>query len=94
MLSGRLPYNVNHRQLPEAARTIREDEPTSLSSVSRNFRGDIETIVGKVLEKDKARRYSSAAAMARLTTRWEPAGQFGGPRVLRQLEAPRPDGSQ
>jgi tetratricopeptide (TPR) repeat protein len=64
MLSGRLPHNVSHRQLPEAVRMIREDDPTSLSSISRNYRGDIETIVGKALEKDKARRYASAADLS------------------------------
>jgi len=64
LLSGRLPYNVSHRQLPEAVRTIREDDPTSLSSISRNYSGDIETIVGKALEKDKARRYATAADLS------------------------------
>jgi hypothetical protein len=64
LLSGRLPYNVSHRKLPEAVRTIREDDPTSLSSISRVYRGDIETIVGKALEKDKMRRYASAADLA------------------------------
>ena len=64
MLSGRLPHNVSHRQFPEAVRMIREDDPTSLSSISRNYRGDIETIVGKALEKDKARRYASAAELS------------------------------
>ncbi len=64
MLSGRLPHNVSRRQLPEALRMIREDDPTSLSSISRNFRGDIETIVGKALEKDKAQRYASAADLS------------------------------
>jgi serine/threonine protein kinase len=61
LLSGRLPYDVSHRQLPEAVHTIREDEPESLSSINRNYRGDIETLVRKALEKDKARRYASAA---------------------------------
>jgi tetratricopeptide (TPR) repeat protein/predicted Ser/Thr protein kinase len=61
LLSGRLPYEVNHRQLPEAVHTIREEEPASLSSIGRNYRGDIETLVRKALEKDKARRYASAA---------------------------------
>ncbi|PWU04987.1 MAG: hypothetical protein C5B51_15595 [Terriglobia bacterium] len=64
LLSGRLPFDVRHRPLPEAVRTIREEDPTSLSSVSRSYRGDIETIVGKALEKDKSRRYSSAAHLA------------------------------
>lgn len=64
LLSGRLPYNVNHRQLHEAVRMIHEDDPTSLSAISRIYRGDIETIVGKALEKEKTRRYVSAAALA------------------------------
>ena len=63
MLTNRLPYNVSTR-LPEAVRTIQEDEPKPLSTVSSAYRGDIETIVGKALEKDKTRRYSSAAELA------------------------------
>ncbi len=61
LLAGRLPYQVNDRQLPEAVHTIREEEPPGLSSISRDYRGDVETIVRKALEKDKARRYASAA---------------------------------
>jgi eukaryotic-like serine/threonine-protein kinase len=61
LLSRRLPYEVSHRQLPEAVHTIREEEPPGLSTIDRNYRGDIETIVRKALEKDKARRYASAA---------------------------------
>ncbi len=61
LLSGRLPYEVSQRQLPDAVRTIREEEPASLSSISRDYRGDIETLVRKALEKDKTRRYASAA---------------------------------
>ena len=63
LLAGRLPYNVSGRQVHEAARTILETEPERLSSISRVYRGDVETIVGKALEKDKKRRYESAAAM-------------------------------
>jgi eukaryotic-like serine/threonine-protein kinase len=63
MLARRLPYKISPR-LPEAVRTIQEDEPKPLSTVSSRYRGDIETIVGKALEKDKARRYSSAAELA------------------------------
>jgi len=62
-LSGQLPYNVN-RALPEVVQAIRDDEPTRLSSISRVYRGDIETIVAKALEKDKGRRYASAADLA------------------------------
>jgi tetratricopeptide (TPR) repeat protein len=63
LLAGRLPYRISH-QLHEAVHTIREEDPTPLSSVSHTYRGDIENIVGKALEKDKERRYASAADMA------------------------------
>ena len=64
LLLGRLPFHVDHLPLPEAARTILEHEPSRLGSVNPCFRGDIETIVAKALEKDKTRRYQSAAELA------------------------------
>jgi eukaryotic-like serine/threonine-protein kinase len=63
LLADRLPYTLS-RKLDEALRTIREADPTRLSSIRRDYRGDIETIVAKALEKDKARRYNSAAELA------------------------------
>ena len=63
LLAGKGPY-VLGRNLPAVVRTIREEEPTMLSSLNRTYRGDVETIVGKSLEKDKTRRYSSAAELA------------------------------
>jgi tetratricopeptide (TPR) repeat protein len=63
LLAGRLPYTISTR-VHEAAKTIQEDEPKRLSSVSRVYRGDLETIAAKALEKDKTRRYGSAAALA------------------------------
>jgi tetratricopeptide (TPR) repeat protein len=63
LLAGHLPYTIS-RQIPEAARAIREEDPAPLSSINRIYRGDIETIVAKSLEKEKARRYASAAELA------------------------------
>lgn len=63
VLSGKAPYAIG-RQIHEAVRAIRQDEPTALSSVNRTCRGDIETIVARALEKDKTRRYGSAAELA------------------------------
>ncbi len=63
LLTGQLPYQVSSK-LHEAVRTIQEEEPTSLGAVSTAYRGDIATIAGKALEKDKARRYASAAELA------------------------------
>jgi tetratricopeptide (TPR) repeat protein/predicted Ser/Thr protein kinase len=64
LLAGRVPFDVSRQTIPQAARMITEEEPTSLSSINRIFRGDIETIVAKALEKDKNRRYQSAAGLA------------------------------
>src|SRR5437016_5323327 len=63
LLAGRLPYSIS-KNLPEAVVAIREQDPAALSSFDRIYRGDIETIVAKALEKQKARRYSSAAELA------------------------------
>ncbi|MFI5166641.1 MAG: tetratricopeptide repeat protein [Thermoanaerobaculales bacterium] len=63
LLAGKLPYTLS-RYLHEAVRAIREQDPIPLSAVSRTYRGDIETIVTKALEKDKERRYASAADLA------------------------------
>jgi serine/threonine protein kinase len=44
LLTGRLPYDIG-KTIHEAARIIREEDPTLLSSINRTYRGDIETIV-------------------------------------------------
>jgi eukaryotic-like serine/threonine-protein kinase len=64
LLAGQLPYDMNRKALHEVVQTIRETDPAPLSSVHRMYRGDIETIVAKALEKDKTRRYASAAELA------------------------------
>jgi eukaryotic-like serine/threonine-protein kinase len=63
LLAGKLPYQLS-RQLHEVIQTIQQVDPTPLSSIDRAYRGDIETIAAKALEKDKARRYASAADLA------------------------------
>jgi len=64
LLSGEPPYQVSHLPLPEAVLTIREVEPETLGSVRSEYRGDVETVVRKALEKDKSRRYASAAELS------------------------------
>ena len=63
LLARKMPYPIG-RQIHEAVRAICDEEPAALSSMNRSYRGDIETIVGKALEKDKTRRYASAAELA------------------------------
>lgn len=63
LLTGQKPYDVNHSVLVDAVRAICEDEPVRPSSINRDLRGDLETILLKVLAKEPARRYHSAAAL-------------------------------
>ncbi|MGE3164942.1 MAG: tetratricopeptide repeat protein [Planctomycetota bacterium] len=64
VLAGHLPYPILGQGLIEAVRIIREVEPERLGVVDRRFRGDLETIAAKALEKDADRRYASAAELA------------------------------
>lgn len=64
MLSGSLPYPVRGCSIPEAARLITECDPEPLGNLNNRFRGDIETIIAKALEKNRDRRYGSAAELA------------------------------
>lgn len=67
LLSGRLPHDVQHVPLHEVARIISERQPSPLSRVWRGTRRldpDLNTIIRKALEKEPARRYQSALALA------------------------------
>ncbi len=64
LLTNRLPYKVSSKRILDSTRTIREQEPATLTATDRALRGDIETIVFKALEKDRDRRYRSAAELA------------------------------
>jgi len=63
LLSGRIPHEVTGKGLMEAARVIRDDEPTRLATLEPKMRGDIDTIVRTAIFKDKDRRYQTAQAM-------------------------------
>ncbi len=63
LLCDQPPYALRHAAIHEAARIIREEEPTKPSSLDKRLRGDIETITLKALEKDRDRRYQSATAL-------------------------------
>jgi serine/threonine protein kinase/tetratricopeptide (TPR) repeat protein len=67
MLTGRRPYDLQRRSLVDAVRVICEEPPTSIRSALERYRRldpDVETIIGKALDKDPDRRYSSAAALS------------------------------
>lgn len=64
LLSGHPPLDLAGKLIHEAVRLIREEDPRPLSSIDRVFRGDLDTILGKALEKEKTRRYASVAALS------------------------------
>jgi len=63
LLAGRLPLPVSELPLAEAVRTLSEDEPPSLSVVAPGIDRDLATIVGKAIEREPERRYSSAGRL-------------------------------
>lgn len=63
LLAGRLPHDLSTASLPEAARIIRDQPAPRLGDLDRSFRGDIETIAAKALDKEPARRYQSAGEL-------------------------------
>ncbi len=63
-LTGRLPYEVRGKSIPDAARAIVECDPAPLGTLNRTLRGDLENIAAKALEKDRERRFVSAADLA------------------------------
>src|SRR5262249_6251660 len=64
LLTGRLPFELRGKPLPEAAREICDHPPQAAGSINRSLRGDLETVIAKALQKEPARRYASAAALA------------------------------
>ena len=64
LLAGRRPLAVDDTTIPEAVRMICDRDPTLLGEIDPSLKGDLETIAAKALEKEPARRYASAAALA------------------------------
>ena len=64
LLSGKLPYDLRRQAIHEAVRIIKEQRPDSLGTISSTLKGDIDTIALKAMDKDKERRYQSAAELA------------------------------
>lgn len=64
LVAGRLPHDLSARSLPDAVRTVLETDAPDLGRLTPAARGDLATIAGKAMEKDRARRYQSAAALA------------------------------
>lgn len=64
VMSGRLPIELSGITIAQAAPRIVQEEPRSLGTLSAECRGDVEIIAAKALEKDRDRRYQTAASLA------------------------------
>ncbi len=64
LLAGRLPHDLVGLPLTAAMQILRDKEPARLGELRPELAGDLETIVGKALEKEPERRYASAADLA------------------------------
>ena len=64
VLAGRPALDLVGRSLPAIARAVLQEEPEPLGRVDPALRGDLETIVGKALDKDPAQRYANAGELA------------------------------
>ncbi len=64
LLARRLPYHLDQLPMHEVARVIEQEEPSRLGSIDKFYRGDVEIVVAKALEKDRTRRYATAGDLA------------------------------
>lgn len=60
LLTGRRPHEIDHLPIPDAVLAIREQEPTRIGAVDSHYRGDIDTILAKSLDREPDRRYQTA----------------------------------
>lgn len=63
LLTGRLPYDLEGLDLPDALRVITEESGPLAGSVIGSLKGDVETILAKALSKNPDERYQSAAEL-------------------------------
>lgn len=64
LLAGRLPHSLAGLSLPQVAGEIARGSTVRLGSIAPQYRGDLETIIDKAIERDKTRRYDSVPEFA------------------------------
>ena len=77
LLTGAPPFpraKLESSSIQEALRVVREDAPAKPSALDPSLRGELEWIILRALEKEPARRYETAAALARDLGAWLEGG--------------------
>ncbi|HMO16337.1 MAG TPA: serine/threonine-protein kinase [Pirellulaceae bacterium] len=64
LLTGQRPYEHGTKSIVEFARFVEQHEPKRLGQIDIKLRGDLDAIIGKSLERDVERRYSSVADLS------------------------------
>ncbi|HNO78976.1 MAG TPA: serine/threonine-protein kinase [Phycisphaerae bacterium] len=64
LVTGKLPHDLSKTSIPEAARVIQSVAPARPSTVAKDIPGDLELIIMTAIDKDRERRYPSAAELA------------------------------
>lgn len=70
LLTGRQPHDCKTGALTDILRRVCDEPAPRLGAVDRALKGELETIVACALEKDRERRYRSAADFADDLRRW------------------------
>jgi tetratricopeptide (TPR) repeat protein len=63
LLTGHQPIDAKHTSITELLRKLETEEPRRLTQLRPDLRGDLDTLLATALERDKSRRYPSAAAL-------------------------------
>ena len=64
LLVGRLPFELGDLSISQALSVLARSDPPRARTLDGSLRGDLDTILAKALEPERARRYASAAAFA------------------------------
>jgi len=64
LITGRTPHDLNGRGIADAARIIADDPPRPARASKAGVPNDVCTIIGRAMEREPARRYASADALA------------------------------
>ena len=85
LLLARLPYTFASGALAEVGRVVCTAQPVRPSKVKRELGRDVDAVILTALQKDRALRYPSAAALAadvRCLINGEPVSKFASRRTL------------